>query len=388
MAGQCQNCGAELFAGQQFCRRCGTPTGLRHAGEQPTQLFDSGRPTGDQSAHATAAVRGAGTGGFTPTPPPARQYAPPFSPAPSSPPARPRRRARRWILAFLIIGAVGLASLAAALFGLSARRNVVRERVLKQVKINHPEAPARPGAPGAGGVVVRDEGGDADAADSITRTFQLGEGASVSLKNLSGKITVEGWDEARAEVKVTKSGGTSEERRAVRIVSQASPDKLSLQTELPKGVESGVEVEYEVKLPRGVRQLEVSSMNSDVELSGLSGAVSVNLFNGRIELSDVGGPVNTKSVNGDVRVELGEAALRAKGPSSFNLVKGDLELKLPEGLNADVSADVVTGGIEVDEELGIKVERRTIGHHAAGRVGEGGPALSVKAVTGTIRIRS
>ena len=46
MADQCSNCGAELFAGQQFCRRCGSAVG-RAQEDAPTQLFPQGASSPD-----------------------------------------------------------------------------------------------------------------------------------------------------------------------------------------------------------------------------------------------------------------------------------------------------------------------------------------------------
>ncbi|MFL6255198.1 MAG: zinc-ribbon domain-containing protein, partial [Pyrinomonadaceae bacterium] len=47
MTESCANCGAELYGGQQFCRRCGTPVGAAlTGGEAPTQLLNEGAQAG------------------------------------------------------------------------------------------------------------------------------------------------------------------------------------------------------------------------------------------------------------------------------------------------------------------------------------------------------
>src|SRR4051794_40750464 len=47
MTESCPNCGAELYGGQVFCRRCGTPVGAAAGGgEAQTQLFDGGAQSG------------------------------------------------------------------------------------------------------------------------------------------------------------------------------------------------------------------------------------------------------------------------------------------------------------------------------------------------------
>ena len=39
---------------------------------------------------------------------------------------------------------------------------------------------------------------------TFTKTFTLGDGAKLSLKNVNGNITVTAWDEPKAEVKVIR----------------------------------------------------------------------------------------------------------------------------------------------------------------------------------------
>ena len=43
MTERCNNCGTELFAGQQFCRVCGAPTRQFSTAEIPTQILPGGQ---------------------------------------------------------------------------------------------------------------------------------------------------------------------------------------------------------------------------------------------------------------------------------------------------------------------------------------------------------
>ncbi|HVF50998.1 MAG TPA: DUF4097 family beta strand repeat-containing protein [Pyrinomonadaceae bacterium] len=395
MAERCKNCGAELFAGQQFCRSCGTPTYERTSGEMPTQILT---PSGQSSgAPPTAPIPGGATDSVSQTR--ATSYYPPHATAhvtQGPPPAR--RKKRGWLLAFAIIAVMGATTLAALLYAVSVRREQMRGRVVKIVHTGKPDVPPVPPVPAIEPVVpetanearlgMLDEAG-ADVSDDetvITKTYPLGEGASVSLKNTSGRIRVEGWDEPRVELRIIKHGGSEAERRAVAIKLSHEEDALRLST--ASSVSGRVEVRYELKLPHTLRQLEISSTNSDVKLADLSGGeIVVRLQRGNIELTGVGGAVVTSTIKGNTKVELGEAEQDGRASSSLTSVSGDIELRLPEGLDADIKAETINGDIEVDEALGLTVQKMLAGKHAAGRIGEGGKSIHLKAVSGDIRIK-
>ena len=69
----------------------------------------------------------------------------------------------------------------------------------------------------------------------------------------------------------------------------------------------------------------------------------------------------------------------------LSTVNGSVSLRLPEGVNVDVSAKTVNGGIssEFDE---IEVQKKWGPRHAEGRLGHGGRDLEVNTVNGGIRI--
>src|SRR5919202_5298502 len=111
----CSNCGAELFEGQQFCRRCGAPTRKLSAEQMPTQIFPSDRQTAQpppqqQTAQrpfaATTPLSGADTGGIYHSTF-AAQYQPPAG-VPAALPTETARlqrrkshRLRNWLIAVL-----------------------------------------------------------------------------------------------------------------------------------------------------------------------------------------------------------------------------------------------------------------------------------------------
>jgi hypothetical protein len=236
---------------------------------------------------------------------------------------------------------------------------------------------------------VGNEGAEVSGRETIvTKTYPLAKGGTFSLRNVSGDIKIEGWDEPRAEVKIIKRGGSEAQRDALKIGREQRPDRLALST-APAGHAGVEEVEYQVKLPRGLREVEIVSTNSNVELANLqTAAVSINVQRGDIELEDVGGTVASHTTTGDTHVRLTEATAAARAPQAFNGIHGDIEIELPADTNAELKAETIGGDIEIDEEFGIKVEKRMVGQQAAGRIGKGGAPVVVKTVSGSIKIKS
>src|SRR5437764_1854073 len=61
MSERCSKCGAELFAGQQFCRRCGAAV-KGAGGDAPTQILPQGAQGGGAGAAVGTSPFGGGAG--------------------------------------------------------------------------------------------------------------------------------------------------------------------------------------------------------------------------------------------------------------------------------------------------------------------------------------
>ncbi|MCA1564617.1 MAG: DUF4097 family beta strand repeat-containing protein [Acidobacteria bacterium] len=399
MAERCNSCGAELFTGQQFCRACGTPTRQFSSEELPTQMLPPGgrepqqqqqQPTA-QTPLATSPLPGRDTSDPVYGAADYSRYQPPAAPqrvtapvvAPPAPPAR--RRSHAWLYAALgLLLFFAGASVVAGLFFMNRQAQRITKTVMRpNVKMPMPPMPPpHPMDTGAAGTEISGE------QSVITKTYPLAKGGSFALRNFSGDITVEGWDEQQAEVKIIKSGGGDAKRAAVHVVQEEGANRLAFNSMPEKTGGGGArEVRYVVKLPRNLRELEIVSINSNVELSGVhSASISINVQRGNIELDDVSGTVNSRTTKGNTTVVLAESAKGA--PQVFNGIHGNIELELSPGTNAELKAETVDGDIEIDEDLQIKVEQRVMGQQAVGRVGAGGQPIVVKVVSGNIKIKS
>jgi hypothetical protein len=395
MADRCNNCGAELFEGQQFCRACGAPTRQFSGEELPTQMLPGQQQPAPNPLSTAPLSGGRDTSdpvyatNFPRYQPPVVPQQRPTSPVGVQPP--PPRRSRAWlyVVLALLVFFCGSSLLAAIFFANRTPTRIVR--VGTRPNIGVPPVPPIPQHPvdSDEDVSVGDEGAEVSGNQTtITKTYPLAQGGSFELHNISGDIRIEGWDEQQAEVKIIKRGGSPEARDALKIVREQSADRLSINT-TPETHAGGVEeVRYEVKLPRNLRELEIVSNNSNVVLTGANAAsVSVVVQRGNIKLEDVSGTINSRTTKGNTVVVLTESA-RGDAPQVFNGISGNIELELSPDVNAELKAETISGDIEIDEDLGIKVEKRMIGQQAVGRIGKGGQPIVVKTVSGNIKIRS
>lgn len=393
MAEYCENCSAEVFPGQRFCRSCGKPTPVDE--HLPTQRMGQDPGGSRRQANTAPPVRPDTSPVYTPPPYYQSQtYQPPHLQQTMPPYAQPRSRSPwGWIIALVSVGFFAAIVLAIFIITSNDRR---------------PERRTSPPAAQAA----------AASSKAIADSFPLSANATVTLRNVGGNVTVEGWDEPRADVKITMRGGTAAERDALKVIIDKKPDSLSIQ--LPQGRNNNINVDYEIKLPRKLAKLEVSgastginirdveaavtanTQSGSIDLTDITGDVSVSTASGSIELSDVSGKISANTASGSIELNSVSGAVRSNTASGsieavfdrmdkatgleFNTASGSIELQFQDELNVELDADTTSGDIELDDSFGITTEKKTVGQRASGQIGQGGPPLKIRTVSGDIRV--
>jgi hypothetical protein len=367
------------------------------------------RATQPRPSEDTAPVWGVGTEPVGARQSPAFQqptaYQPPLASFQQTSPlaAPPPRKSRGglWLVALLavfLLGA-GVAGVGAFVWWRAHRQQVVFVKK-PGADGDHPaEIPAPPLPPdfgdrlgeqirkameGARAVAPLDESGATVSGDqtALTKTYQIDEDATFSVHADAASVNVTGSDGDEAEVKITKRGGSAEERAAARVMLAQTEGGLTF---VNAGVPPGVEVSYEVRVPRGLRQVEISTNKGDVKVSDFGGSVVANVQKGKAEFSDVTGQVKSNVIKGDTRVVYGTA--EREGPQEFFVVKGDIEATLADGADAEVRAETTSGDISADGSLGLALEKRPAGRALSGRLGDGGQTIHFRVTSGDIKLK-
>ncbi len=139
-------------------------------------------------------------------------------------------------------------------------------------------------------------------------------------------------------------------------------------------------VTFTVRVPAGVRFVG-RTVNGDVEAVDLRSEVEAYTVNGDIEVSTTEHAAAT-TVNGSIGASIGagwNAALE------FETVNGSIVLDLPADIDADLEVSTVNGSI--DTAFPVTVTGRLSRRSLRGRIGDGGPLLSVSTVNGSVRLR-
>lgn len=212
---------------------------------------------------------------------------------------------------------------------------------------------------------------------STTKSFSLVAGSKFSIKNVSGSITVETWDQPKAEVRVVKRGPD----RGTQIFFTNSANSLSIRTGVSGN--NGQDVRYEIKLPRDMDRIDLKSVNGSVKLSNATGQIFVESANGSIELNDVVGVSKVQTVNGKINATLAGAS---DGPMEFVTANGRIDVTIKGDFDAELDASTIHGGINIDGQLGIPVQKQMVGQHARGQIGSGGPQLKLTATNGSVKL--
>ena len=145
----------------------------------------------------------------------------------------------------------------------------------------------------------------------------------------------------------------------------------------------GQDVRYEVRLPREIGRIELNSSNGSIRLTGVAQEVFVRAVNGSIELTDVAGISRIETTNGNIKAVLNEASNHTMDFANTN---GNIDVTFKSDFDADLDASAASGTVNIDDQLGITVERQVVGARARGQIGSGGPTLKLRTVNGSVKL--
>jgi hypothetical protein len=139
-------------------------------------------------------------------------------------------------------------------------------------------------------------------------------------------------------------------------------------------------VSFTVRVPAGVGFIG-RTVNGAVDGEGLQGNAEAHSVNGSIRLVTTG-LANATTVNGSINVTVGRADWPAG--ADFKTVNGEITLKLPPVVNAELRATTVSGNIK--SELPITMTDQFEGRRLQGTLGSGGRQLALSTVNGSITL--
>ncbi|MBI9101141.1 MAG: DUF4097 family beta strand repeat protein [Spirochaetales bacterium] len=238
-----------------------------------------------------------------------------------------------------------------------------------------------------------------------TETFN-GNIKTLSVRAVAGSIQIETWDGDGIEVNYRKRGLTQAGMDKINVIMQQEGSSLNVWTEFPP-VSAGNTgwVEYLIKIPAILEQIDAKSVSGSITIGEDSGA---NLFDEiNQELKTTSGSIFTagaftlsiSSISGSLRFTAGGDEVEAKtvsgritGVVSANTnnqtidcdsISGSINLDIPDNWGGSVKMSSVSGSLK--SKLPVILEKQSR-NSLEGRLGEGDGNLRMKTTSGSISI--
>lgn len=220
--------------------------------------------------------------------------------------------------------------------------------------------------------------------DESQQTFRLAGGARVEVLNVSGRVEIETSEGDAAEVRVVRTARRADDLKYHRVTVEQTPEGLVVRGhEDREAYRRGRQVQQHVrlKLPRDV-SLSIKGVGGDVTVGEVGGELRAERVGGSLEVGAAGGGLDIANVGGHLRAGVlgtGQHGIR------INSVGGHVELRFRQELNADLELSSISGRLDAEVPNVVMLEPESAVRTRA-RVGTGGATLSIKKVSGHVRL--
>jgi hypothetical protein len=234
---------------------------------------------------------------------------------------------------------------------------------------------------------VSDDNSEGVTGDETRKSFELKPGARIEVNGINGKVEIQTSDTKTAEVYVRRTGDSSNSLRRREITIEQTADGLLVRARTqhlgfwdhlfghnPKE-------EVLIKAPRQIA-LSLRGINGPVTAGDIDGPLEAKAINGRVELGAASQYAELSSINGNIVVglkQLGERGASIKG------VNGGIELRLANGLNADLTARGMNGNLRSDIP-DVAVDKEEPGSRYSAHIGTGGAPIILNGINGNVRL--
>jgi len=257
--------------------------------------------------------------------------------------------------------------------------------------------------------------------ETIERTFEVGTPASLKLSNIRGSVDIQAGQDGVIEVTAIKFVNSGNEKKTNVIIEQKEDGRVIVKTDYENsisnwfGLNKPCKVEYTVCVPKDC-DLNVSNVSGGVSVQGVAGQMNVNSVSGGLHLRDLSGSLKFSTVSGSIKAEnlagpldlnavsgrvriaesnISEAVVKtvsgsivmdtplAEGPYMFKGVSGSLTLVVPEDTGCVAIHKSVSGRLKTS--LPISKDKR-YGSRGWLEIQGGGPEVTYKSVSGSFKV--
>lgn len=172
------------------------------------------------------------------------------------------------------------------------------------------------------------------AAD-IDRTIDASPDGHVDVSNISGSVTVTGWNQN--SVRVTGTLG----RNVEELIVERDGNKVVIKVKVPKRSGRGIDSVLRINVPRN-SSIDIGTVSADIDVIDVTGDQELHTVSGDVNTEHTGADIVAESVSGDVEI----TGDHTDGDVSASSVSGDVRLmRLAGSVEVEsVSGDVAVAG--------------------------------------------
>src|SRR6266853_14560 len=231
-------------------------------------------------------------------------------------------------------------------------------------------------------------------------------GASLSVNNFGGGITVHGWSENRVKV----HGETGRRGRVeVSLVGNTVVIKTGSREGAPSVIDLDITVPQSMALTLGGTYADITvdgaqgaisaeTVNGEVNVRGGKGNITLHSIQGTVTLADASGRIEVNSVNedialtnvgGEIKVQTTNGGIMMTGIQSSSVyagaINGDISVSIPEGANVTVTTATANG--DIDASFPLPLTNTAGKHRKTFKIGSGSARMELESFQGDIRMR-
>ena len=195
----------------------------------------------------------------------------------------------------------------------------------------------------------------ARAEDNDTSSIKFSNPAqpgTLKVTVTNGDIHIRGADAPDVTVKTElKPEGHGQRDDGLRVLTSSSSYSLTEKDNvvtLSYGADSwpGNGGDFDISVPRNTNVVISSALGGDITVGGVSGDLEVKSLNGQVRLRDVAGGALVETMNGEIKADVMQ--MKDGKPLSFTSMNGEVALRLPQDIKANVRLRTHNGSILTD----------------------------------------
>jgi DUF4097 and DUF4098 domain-containing protein YvlB len=259
------------------------------------------------------------------------------------------------------------------------------------------------------GACVDISAGNANYVDTVEKRFTVTSTPTVKLGTFDGGVDVRTWDRQEVLVEIEKRAMDKDDADRMRVTAAQDGDRITVEVRDEHDGDlhfrwGSHSARVSVTVPAAT-QVEARTGDGRIVVRDVSGDISARTGDGAIHLENVSGSVDVSSGDGSIDIDGALTRLNARSGDGrvivhasaanaaredWHIVTGDgsVTLEVPDGFAADLDATTGDGRVEVRDVpfSGSRESRRRGSAH--GRIGDGGPQVTIHTGDGSIVIRN